>query len=391
MNETLEAVVREHGTPAFVYVYDEVRARLAALREAFGERFEFGYAAKSNPHHGLLQRLREDVQGLDISSGGEWQRALDAGWDAARLGFTGPAKREGELEAAVAGGIGRIVLESIEEARLVHRLAGEQGRGQKVLVRIGPRKVPRGFGIQLAGKASQFGIDEEVLDEALDVILGLEHLELEGFHVFLGTQCLQPEPIAESYAIAAELFRDVCERFDLTPSRLVFGSGLGVPYHEGTEPVDLNEVARLALPGLDALRAQPRFQDSRWFLEMGRYLVGSAGTYLTRVLRIKESRGTRIAICDGGMNHHLAASGQLGSVIRRNFKMRVLGSRSGGAPVPHDVVGPLCTSIDLLGRKVELPPLEAGDVIAIENSGAYGPTASPVGFISHPHPNEFLV
>lgn len=387
----LREVANLYGTPSFVYFTDPIQQRIAALRSAFRDRFALSFAVKSNPNPGLLAWLAGRVPFLDISSIGEMRLALRAGWDPAELSFTGPGKRDFELAEAIADGVGELILESVREARAADAIARSLGRVQPVLVRIAPQSVPRGFGDQMAGRPCAFGIDAEAMSEALPEILRLSNLRVVGLHIYSGTQCLNPAAIVENYRGFLGLFRAICRDHDLAPAKLVFGSGLGVPYHDGDTPLDLESIARAILPELDDLRATPGFGRTRLVLELGRYLVAEAGFFVTRVVSIKESRGVRIAICDGGMNNHLPASGHFGMVVRRNYRMHRLGQREDDELEAVDVVGPLCTSIDRLASGVELPRLAEGDLLAVHNSGAYGLTASPVHFISHPLPEEVMI
>lgn len=388
----LRAIADRHGTPCYVYFLDEVAERARGLRERFGGRFRIRYAVKSNPNRALLRGLRDHVDDLDVSSGGEVRRALEAGWEAERLGFTGPGKRRSELALAVERGVGEVVLESLAEARALSEIAALAGAVQSVLVRIAPKRVPRGFGLNMSGRPSAFGIDEETIDDALPRILALPHLTVRGLHAYSGTQCLVADSIAENWEIFLALFRRVCITHGLKPERLVFGSGLGIPYHEKDKPLDLAPIAARIGPQLDALRSDSRFAKTWLVLEVGRFLVGEAGVYLTRVVARKESRGVTICVCDGGMNHHLAAAGHLGGPLHRNYRMtRISEASAEAAVIAHELVGPLCTTIDTLGRGVRMPALEVGDVIAIECSGAYGLSASPIHFINHDPPKEILV
>jgi diaminopimelate decarboxylase len=241
----------------------------------------------------------------------------------------------------------------------------------------------------MAGRPSPFGLDIESVAEELPRILALQHLRVVGFHIYSGTQCLKPEAICENYRIFLETFGSVCADFDLSPERLVFGSGLGIPYHPGDSALDLARVAEGVAPDLERFVGEARFHRASLTLELGRFLVGEAGYFLTRIVSVKESRGSRIGICDGGMNNHLPASGHFGMVIHRNYRMHRVGG--GEETEKVDLVGPLCTSIDRLASGVSLPRLEEGDLIAIHGSGAYGLTASPLHFISHPLPREVLV
>jgi diaminopimelate decarboxylase len=385
----LEQAADQIGTPAFVYFTEPIERRIGEIQAAFGGRFAVSFAAKSNPNPALLAWLAHGVGFVDVSSIGEFRLAVAAGWVPERASFTGPGKREFELREAIAAGVGELVVESVREALLADRIASGLGRIQPILVRIAPARVPKGFGDQMAGRPSAFGIDSEVAEEALTTILALRHLRCMGLHIYSGTQCLRPEAICENYRMFIEIFETICDRFDLAPEKLVFGSGLGVPYHDGDHPLDLAAIGRDILPDIDALQARPRFAGAHLVLEMGRYLVGEAGYFVTRVVAVKPSRGSRIAICDGGMNNHLPASGHFGMVIRRPYRMHRVGGGTGIEPV--DLVGPLCTSIDRLGTGLMLPRLDEGDLVAVHMSGAYGLTASPIHFISHPAPHEAMV
>ncbi|MCX8071359.1 MAG: type III PLP-dependent enzyme [Candidatus Binatia bacterium] len=390
----LQSVAQRFGTPCYVYFLDSIRERVALLKTAFEGLFSISYAVKSNPNLGLLRRIGGMVEYLDVSSAGEIARALRAGWPAAMLTFTGPGKTESELAFAVEVGVGEIVLESADEARVLKELVRRTGRRQRVLLRIAPERVPRGFGLVMGGRATPFGIDQEQLDETVAFVVSSPELELDGFHVFAASQCLRVEPLVEYYEIVTRLFRQTCERLHLSPRTFVFGSGLGIPYHPEESPLDLSALALRALPMLRqfAQWACARRKDATLVLETGRYLVGEAGVYLAGVTRIKRSHGQTIAICDGGMHQHLTAAGHLGGVIPRNFKITKVYStaKSDGEQV-YTLVGPLCTTLDTLARSISLPRLSPGDVIAVWASGAYGLTASPWHFISHPPPKEIVV
>lgn len=391
--QALGSAANRFGTPCFVYFADQVTERIRRLRETFGPRFQIAYAVKSNPNPSLLARLRPQVESLDVSSLGEVRLALRAGWSPQALGFTGPGKTQEELESAVSLRVGLIVVESTDEAELLNRIAGGQGRRQAVLVRVAPRTLPRGFGLNMSGRPSAFGIDEEESAEAVRRIAALAALDLVGFHAHSGSQCLDVAALVENYAICAELFRSLAEALRKPPRRLVFGSGIGIPYHEGDTGVDLGRLADALAPVRDLLQSDPWLAAARPVLETGRYLVGEAGAYVTRVVRRKESRGTPICICDGGMNHHLAAAGHLGTVVQRNFPIAHLDDTGdpGAKEESVQLVGPLCTTLDTIGRGVRLRGVRPGSLIAVACSGAYGPTASPLHFLSHRPPREILV
>lgn len=391
IDQALVAAADRFGTPAYVYFTDTIVDRLAGLQAAFGKWFSVSFAVKSNPNPALLRWLHGQIDWLDISSGGEFALALEAGWSAGQISYTGPAKREDELRAVIAGGLGELVIESLREARLASRIASELGQIQAILIRLGPDKVPRGFGDQMAGRPSPFGIDIEEAPQAIAEISALPGLRIAGLHIYSGTQCLKPDAICENWRGFISIFQNICEQHDLFPDRLIFGSGLGIPYHPGDQALDLGAIAATIAPDLEGLKAVPRFSGTRLVLELGRYLTGPAGYFLTRVIATKQSRGHRIALCDGGLNANLAATGNFGMVLRRNYLMHRVGNAEGRPEEPIDISGPLCTSIDRLGSAVTLPRIEDGDLIAIHGCGAYGPSASPLNFISHPHPRELLV
>ena len=389
IDDTLLRAADSFGTPAYVYFTAIIDRRVREVRETFGGRFALSFAAKANPNPSLLRWLQQRTEFLDVSSIGELRLGLSAGWDPVRVSFTGPAKREAEIREAIENGVGQLVLESVREALLVDRVAQSLGAKQNVMIRIAPARVPKGFGDQMAGKPSAFGIDLEAVDHELPTILGLKCLRVVGLHIYSGTQCLKAEAICENYRIFIDIFREICRRYSLQPQKLVFGSGLGISYHNDSVALNLNEVARGIIGDLDRLKEHRPFKDTRLVLELGRYLVGDAGFFVTKVVSTKQSRGVQIGICDGGMNNHLAAAGHFGMVIQRNYKMHVIG---GGLPTERiNLVGPLCTSIDRLANNVLLPPVKEGDLIAVHASGAYGLTASPIHFISHAAPREVLV
>lgn len=395
MNERLASVAETIGTPTYVYDVQTIRDRFARLRQVFGNRFGVSYAVKANPNVELLRRIEPQVATFDVSSFKEMERALAAGCAPARVTFSGPAKRRPEIERAIALGLGELVLESMAEAECASRFAAASGRTQPVLIRINPTAVPRHFGVNMAGKASQFGIDEEEIDDAIDRIASLPGLRLIGFHIYSGTNCLKAEAIADNFEIFIRLFRKAAARAGLHPAKLVFGSGFGVPYYNEDGPLDVEAAAARIVPMIDALKAEAAFAQTECILEMGRWLVGPAGWLLTGVVTEKLSRGTHFLICDAGFNNHLAACGMMGTVIRRNW--RYANVNAGEVNVgdaqsrTYTLVGPLCTTIDVLASDIALPKTAPGDVLAIANSGAYGLTASPTRFISHPEPAEVLL
>lgn len=389
-NDRLLAAAGTFDTPLYIYDADAAIGRVRLLRTLFDGRFDISYAIKANPNLVLMTALRPVLDSFDASSLAEVLRAIAAGLPTERISFSGPAKRQSELEGALLHGVGKIVVESVHEAEELSRLALSQGRVQSCLVRLNPVRVPRRFGASMGGSASQFGIDEEDMASALARVKALPGLRLEGFHIYSGTNCLHAEAIVENFEIFAELFKRAVDLVDMPVSRLIFGSGMGIPYLPSEAPLDHDALPAMVLPILDGLARHPGLEGARPVLELGRWLVGPAGWLLTRVIAEKHSRGKEIRACDAGFNNHLAACGMMGSALRRNWVFENL-SNPEGQRQPYTLVGPLCTSIDRLAADIEMPAVRRGDVVAVPQSGAYGITASPSRFISHPEPREVVV
>lgn len=387
----LREIATRHGTPAFVYFAAPIRRRARALTDMMQGRLRVSYAIKCNPNVALLRALRPDVSMLDASSPGEIARGLAAGYDPGHIAFSGPAKQARDIEYAVGVGCGRIVCESMAQVVLVDEVARRRNLRQAVLLRINPMRVPKRFGLHMGGRASQFGIDEEVIDEAIVATRALAGVVLDGLHVFAAGNSLDEGAICENIELNAALFGSLIDRHQLAPTELVFGSGFGIPYFDGDRELDLASLARRIVPAIDALLARPVCAGTRCVLEMGRWLVGPDGYLLTSVVEAKTSRGTAIRICDAGFNNHLSACGMMGTVMRRDWQFANVERPGDDASETYLITGPLCASFDVLGASVALPPTAPGDVLAVGASGAYGLTASPTRFISHPEPLEILV
>ena len=388
----LQAAADRFGSPVYVYFVDEMRERCALLRRLFGRRLRLSYAVKANPNVGLMQKLLADLDCFDISSIAEAQWVKDAGGDVKLCSFTGPAKRRFELQRAVRWGVGQVVCESTDEMLELQEICSAESKTADILIRINPSEVPKGFGVHMARKPSQFGVDEDTLDEAVAVADRCSNLNLIGWHIYSGTNSLSAPAIVENFRIMIDRFRRYSDRFGVEPELLVFGAGFGIPYLPTDTELDVASVADEVNPLLDDLRKERRFARCGLQLELGRWIVGPCGYLITRVVGLKNSRGSEIALCDAGFNNHLSACGMMGSVMRRNWSIfKVSADASAGSGRRYRLVGPLCTTIDQLAADIELPELAKGDLLAIPASGAYGHTASPTRFISHPPPAEVLV
>ncbi|MEU6171965.1 pyridoxal-dependent decarboxylase, exosortase A system-associated [Streptantibioticus parmotrematis] len=381
---------RAGSTPFFAYDRALVSRRVARVRAGLPEGVELSYAVKANPLPALLAHLAGLVDGLDVASGGELLRALDTTVPASRISFAGPGKTTGELTQAIAAGV-TVELESALELERVREVAKRLGVRARVALRVNPPFAVRGSGMRLGGGPQQFGVDSEQVPELLGRIPAAE-VDFLGFHVFAGSQNLDADSIRAAQRATVELVLRLAE-FAPAPVRyLNLGGGFGIPYARRDRALDLAPIGE-NLAELLETSIRPRLPQARVVIELGRHLVGEAGVYLTRVVDRKESRGTTFLVVDGGLHHQLAATGNFGSAIRRNYPLAVAHRAPGAPPKTEtvDVVGCLCTPLDLLGKAVELPSARVGDLIAVFQAGAYGLTASPTAFLGHPAPRELLV
>ena len=379
------------GSPLYVYDGDLIVRRYQALTAAVRGFADVYYSIKANPNPAVARLLVEAGAGLEIASGAELLLARAAGASADKILFAGPGKGEQELDLALAHGIGEIHVECFEEIDMVAALAAAQGRIADIAIRINPSAAAQGGAMRMGGKPAAFGFDEETIDEVLAAIAAKPSLQLSGVHLFAGTQILDADVLLFQWAYGLRLAADVGRKTGTPVARIDLGGGLGIPYHDGDKSLDLNAVADGARRLNQDRLADPWLSKAQILIEPGRYLTGPAGLYLSRIRAVKASRGHRFVIGDGGMHHHLAASGNLGQVIKRDYPIVAATRLSDSGVSSATVVGPLCTPLDTLGRQTRLPDVVAGDLVAILQSGAYGLSASPVGFLSHPMPAEVLV
>ena len=378
---------RVGSTPFFAYDRRAVTDRIAELRAALPEDVELSYAVKCNPMPALVQHLSRIVDSLDVASGNELSVALDTGIAGHQISFAGPGKSLNELRQAVAAGA-VIEVESRLEAQRVVAIGVELGIRPLVAVRVNPAFEMKGSGMRMGGGAQQFGVDEEDVPELLKE-LQTAAVDVLGFHVFSGSQNLHADIISAAQEKTVELVLRLATHLESPASYFNLGGGFGIPYYPKDTALNLEAVGR-NLERLVRERIRPTYPRARVVIELGRYLVGESGVYVTRVVDKKVSRGRTFLVVDGGMHHQLAASGNFGQVIRRNYPV-VLGSRMSGETHEATVVGCLCTPLDLLGDKVDLPAAEVDDLVVLFQAGAYGLTASPTAFLSHPVPREVLV
>ncbi len=374
-------------TPFYVYDRSLITQRAAMLRQHLPAGVHLHYAMKANPMPAVVRHIVALVDGLDVASGGELKVALASGVNPQNISFAGPGKSEEELTSAVAAGI-TVNLESIREMDRITKLGIRLGRRPRVAVRVNPDFELKSSGMKMSGGPKQFGIDAEVVPAALERMGALD-LDFQGFHIFCGSQNLRAEAIIEAQTKTLELAASLAKHAPSPVRLLNIGGGFGIPYFPGEAPFDIAAVGANLRRLLD--RIDPLLKQAQIVIELGRYLIGEAGIYVCRVIERKISRGKVFLVTDGGLHHHLSASGNFGQVIRKNYPVVVGNKVVGREREIASVVGPLCTPLDLLADNMELAKADEGDLIVVFQSGAYGFTASPTAFLSHPLPVEVLV
>lgn len=378
---------RAGRTPFYAYDRQRMTERAALLRQHLPAEIHLHYAMKANPMPAVVQHMAGLVDGIDVASAGEMKIALDTPMAANQISFAGPGKTDSELSCAIAAGI-ILNMESEQEMERIAQVGNHLGIRPKVAVRVNPDFELKSSSMKMGGGPKQFGVDAERVPAMLDR-MGTLGLDFEGFHIFSGSQNLKVGAIQESHEKTLQLGIALAVHAPGPVRLLNIGGGFGVPYFPGDEALDVAAVGE----NLGSLMPEVKRQlpEARIVIELGRYLVAEAGVYVCRVLERKQSRGQIFLVTDGGLHHHLAASGNFGQVIRKNYPV-VVGNRVQGTEREiASVVGPLCTPLDLLADRMEMSKAEAGDLIVVFQSGAYGLTASPTAFLSHPAPLEVLV
>jgi diaminopimelate decarboxylase len=385
----LERLAARAGqTPFFAYDRAMLTKRIELLRSTLPAGIDLSYAVKANPMPAVVQHLGGLVDSFDVASAAEMLVALDTPMPSSRVSFAGPGKTPAELSQAIAAGV-TIEMESETEAERVAMIGERLGIRPRVAVRVNPDFQVKGSGMRMGGGPQQFGVDAEKVPALLDELARAD-LEFLGFHIFAGSQNLNAEILCEAQGRTVELALRLAEASPLPIRYLNLGGGFGIPYFEKDRPLDLPAIGE-NLAGLVADALRPNLPEARLVIELGRYIVGEAGVYVTRVVDRKESRGKTFLVVDGGLHHQLAASGNFGQVIRRNYPVAI-GNRTGDDNTETvSVVGCLCTPLDLLADSATLPRADVGDLVVVFQAGAYGLTASPTGFLSHPAPVEVLV
>jgi diaminopimelate decarboxylase len=379
---------RVGGTPFFAYDRGLLTRRVAELRAALPSGIDLSYAVKANPMPAVVHHLGGLVDSFDVASALELRTALNTTMPPSRVSFAGPGKTPAELSQAVAAEV-TVEMESATEARRLIEIGQRLGIRPRVAVRVNPDFEIKGSGMRMGGGSQQFGLDAEQVPALLKE-LGRAEVDILGFHVFAGSQNLRAEILVEAQRNTVDLVLRLAEATSSPVRYLNLGGGFGIPYFEKDAPLDLTAIGA-NLAELLETKIRVQFPEARVVVELGRYIVGECGIYVTRIVDRKESRGRTFLVVDGGLHHQLAASGNFGQVIRRNYPVAIGNRMEEEASETVTVVGRLCTPLDVLGDRVTLPPADVGDLVVVFQAGAYGFTASPTAFLSHPEPAEVLL
>jgi len=385
--ELTRLTARVGKTPFYAYDRRLIQDRVAELRQQMPPQLKIHYAMKANPMPAIVQHMAGLVDGFDLASAAEMMVALDTPMNPDDISIAGPAKRPQELMQAIAAGI-TINVESTNELEAIAQLSGQSGIRAQVAVRINPAFELKASGMKMGGGPKQFGIDEELLPNVLKRIKAL-NLDFKGFHIYSGSQNLKAESIIEAQQKSIDLAIQLSDFCPTPIKKLNIGGGYGIPYFPGEVSLDTRLVGEALAKAMDKFHmVNPQ---SEVIIELGRYLVGEAGVYVCQVLDKKISRGQIFLMVNGGLHHHLAASGNFGQVIRKNYPVAIGNKMNVQKKETVNIVGPLCTPLDMLADRMELPVAEIGDLVVIYQSGAYGYTASPHQFLSQPQAEQLLV
>lgn len=383
----IKSLAQQYGTPFYLYDKTIMTKRYAQLKDSIFPGAELFYSMKANPSLGVCRVFCELGAGIETASMGEIYAALEAGFEPKQILFTSPGKTRQEIEYALAHQVGLINIESLDEARLINEAAEALGIMADIGIRINPAVSYSNAKIKMSGVASQFGNEESDIDEKfMGELRTLRHLSLQGIQVYMGTQMLLAEDIVKNTEYAMNMALRLSKEFDFPLKYLNVGGGFGVKYFKNETPLDLTALKN----GMNELKEKfgRELENTKIVFESGRFLMADAGVFVTQTLYVKESKGQRFVVCDGGSNFHSAAA-FLGRFVRNNFPMYTI--PEGAETSECTVCGPLCTALDVIGQKVMLnSDIAPGDFVVIEKSGAYGYTYSPCKFLSHGQPIELM-
>ncbi len=374
-------------TPFYVYDSSIIKERITYIKETLPAEIHLHYAIKANPMTDVVNFIQPNVDGLDVASSKELDIALQTGIDAHNISFAGPGKRNEELSHAISSGI-TINVESLNELESIARISHAINKTARVAIRVNPDFELKTSGMKMSGGPKQFGIDAELVPSVLRRVAKLD-VEFVGFHIFSGSQNLLVDSIKEAQSKTVELACELAKSCAEPVKSLNLGGGFGIPYFPGENTLNLHPIGKHLEKLIPVIRKEMR--EAEIIIELGRFIIGEAGLYVSKIIDRKISRGQVFLITDGGLHHHLAASGNFGQVVRKNYPVKIGNIYEASNKEIVTIVGPLCTPLDILADRMELPKADINDLVVVFQSGAYGCSASPHNFLSHPHPKEIMV
>ena len=378
-----------YTTPLYIYSKDIIKNKISILRNQFSPNFKIYYSIKSNPFKDVISYLLKHIDGFEVSSINELNLALDTGISGSNICYTGPAKNIDELELAIQSKA-VISVESKIEIEKAIRIGSNLNVSPNIIIRVNPNFKQHRAGMKMASGSSPFGIDAELIPKFIEWIENAK-LNLKGFHIYTGSQILDADAINDAQCKTFQLFSELSGKCKNPVEIINVGGGFGIPYFSKHCPLDIHSVANNLNSLLLELGTKTFSRNLIPILELGRYIVGESGVYICKIIDKKISRGKTYLITDGGMHQHLAASGNLGQKVRKNFPIFIANKISSGKNEKVSITGKLCTPLDILADDVEISESEIGDYVVIMNSGAYGLSASPINFLGHPAAQEILL
>jgi diaminopimelate decarboxylase len=377
--------------PAYVYDLDEVRAAHRLLTSALPQPSRILYSLKANPHPLIVRTLSELGCGAEICSTGELAAALDAEVAPEAMMYTGPGKRDAEVAEAFKSGVRWYSVDSPAGLRQIDDAARSVDEIAHCVLRVNDRVPVPGQGLAMTGDASQFGADADWVAAEPDAFRpagGTSGAVLDGFHVYQGSNLDSADALVAQFQAAISTCRRLADLLEIEPRVLDLGGGFGAPFaRTGTLPRFPALAERLA----ELLDVFPGWAhgDPEIVFESGRYLAGCCGQLITRVADVKYSHGKPVVVLESGIHHLGGMSG-----LRRipPIVPDLIGPEPAGEPLSGAIVsGPLCTPLDTWARSADVPALRRGDLVRVPNVGAYGLSASLLGFLGHPAPREVVV
>lgn len=382
-------IAKQYHTPLYLYDLDSIIERIRQIKSSLDPEIKLYYAVKANPNLHLLKKIRPEIDGFDISSAGELKQCNQAGINSSILSFAGPGKSPQELQKAIESSCGSISIESEDELIRIIETAKSIDRRANVSIRINPQKIINKFAMKMGGKPTQFGVDEENVSSIIKLIKDSQDwLNFIGYHVYSGTQCLEAESLRENFEYILQMIGTIIKDHQLPGQKINLGGGFGVAYFQNNQPLDLEQTIKFLNDSVQKFRKDN--PEMKFIIELGRYLTAEFGYYLTTVLATKNSRGKKYAIIDGGMHQNQSASGNLGQIIKKNYKIENIADSSEQSLEKIDISGCLCTPLDSMATDLEINTVNTDDLLVFYNSGAYGFSASPLMFLGHETPKEIL-